>query len=288
MFSRLADDDLCLMVMIRQFEQALLRLFGEGMVDGTTHTCIGQEYVPVALTPLLAKGDYVFSNHRGHGHYLALYRDPVALLAEIMGRTGGVCEGIGGSQHLHQDTFFATGVQGESLPLAVGAALHLKSSGSVALAYIGDGTFGEGAVYEALNMASLWEVPLIVVVENNGIAQTTPAGKHMAGSIRGRAAAFGIAYRHFGTQDVPAIRNELAPVFRTGKPLVIEFDTVRLGPHSKGDDTRDDAEIRALRQRDWCTAYEKAFPEQFAMAMTKAHQTVQGAIAEVVTREPVS
>ncbi|MBP2326806.1 pyruvate dehydrogenase E1 component alpha subunit [Kibdelosporangium banguiense] len=274
--------------MIRRFEEALLRLFGEGMIDGTTHTCLGQEYVPVALTPLLAEGDYVFSNHRGHGHYLARHQDPVALLAEIMGRAGGVCEGVGGSQHLHQETFFSTGVQGESLPLAVGAALHLKRSGGVALAYIGDGTFGAGAVYEALNMASLWDVPVIVAVENNRIAQTTPIGKHMAGSVRARAAAFDIAYRHFETQDLPVIRNELAPVFRSGSPLIIEFDTVRLGPHSKGDDTRDEAELHALRQRDWCAAYETAFPELFAEIDARARRTVQNAIAEVVSREPAS
>lgn len=284
----LTDDDLGLLLLIRRFEQALLRLFGEGLIDGTTHTCIGQEYVPVAMKPLLADGDYVFSNHRGHGHYLARHQDPVALLAEIMGRAGGVCAGVGGSQHLHQDTYFSTGVQGESLPMAVGAALHLKHTGGIALAYIGDGTFGEGAVYEALNMASLWEVPLIVVVENNRIAQTTPVAQHMAGSIGARAAAFGIAYRYFETQDIPAIRDELAPLIRTGKPLVVEFDTVRLGPHSKGDDTRDEAEVQALRARDWCAAYEKAFPEQFATADAKARHTVDGAVAEVISRELVS
>jgi pyruvate dehydrogenase E1 component alpha subunit len=284
----LTDDDLGLLLLIRRFEQALLRLFGEGLIDGTTHTCIGQEYVPVALKPLLADGDYVFSNHRGHGHYLARHQDPVALLAEIMGRAGGVCAGVGGSQHLHQDTYFSTGVQGESLPIAVGAALHLKHTGGLALAYIGDGTFGEGAVYEALNMASLWEVPLIVVVENNRIAQTTPLAQHMAGSIRARAAGFDIAYRYFETHDIPAIRSELAPLMRTGKPLVVEFDTIRLGPHSKGDDTRDEAEVLALHARDWCAAYEKAFPEQFATADTAARHIVDSAVAEVISRELVS
>ena len=89
------DEDLYLMLLIRRFEQALLRLFGEGRIAGTTHACLGQEYVPVALRPLLRTGDHVFSNHRGHGHYLARHEDPVGLLAEITGRIGGVCAGVG-------------------------------------------------------------------------------------------------------------------------------------------------------------------------------------------------
>jgi TPP-dependent pyruvate/acetoin dehydrogenase alpha subunit len=96
--SRLADDDLALLLLIRHFEQAVLDLFGQGKLHGTTHTCLGQEYIPVALAPLLGDRDYVFSNHRGHGHYLARFEDPSGLLAEVMGRDGAVCRGVGGSQ----------------------------------------------------------------------------------------------------------------------------------------------------------------------------------------------
>ena len=124
--SRLGDDDLELLLLIRHFELKLLELYGRGDLNGTTHTCLGQEYVPVALRPLLGDGDHVFSNHRGHGHYLARFRDPHGLLAEIMGREGAVCGGVGGSQHLHRDRYLSTGVQGESLPVAAGVALHLK------------------------------------------------------------------------------------------------------------------------------------------------------------------
>ncbi|WP_327044007.1 thiamine pyrophosphate-dependent dehydrogenase E1 component subunit alpha [Microbispora sp. NBC_01189] len=286
------DDDLYLMLLIRRFEEELLRLFGQGLIDGTTHTCIGQEYVPVALAPLLRDGDHLFSNHRGHGHYLARFRDPVPLLAEITGREGGVCRGVGGSQHLRRGTYLSSGVQGESVPVAVGAALHLRreGGGALALAYVGDGTFGEGAVYEALNMARLWEVPLVLAVENNHIAQTTPLRHHLAGSVRGRAEAFDAAYRLVTSRDVMEIRGELKPCLRRvrdgGGPLVVEFDTVRLGPHSKGDDTRDADEVRALRERDWLAAYSRHFPGRVEAADAAARATVEAAVHEVLAREP--
>jgi pyruvate dehydrogenase E1 component alpha subunit len=284
------DRDLRMLLLIRRFEEALLRLFGEGAIGGTTHTCLGQEYIPVALTPLLREPDYIFSNHRGHGHYLARFDDPVSLLAEIMGRAGGPCHGVGGSQHLHRDTFFSTGVQGESLPVAVGCALHLKRAGAggLALAYIGDGTFGQGAVYEALNMARLWSAPLVVVAENNHIAQTTPADRNMGGTIAGRAAAFGLDYQHVASTDVAAARERLAaPLQRVRDghgPLVAEFDTVRLGPHSKGDDTRGPEELRRLRERDWHAACERSFPGQLAAADAVATARIDAAVAEVKAR----
>jgi pyruvate dehydrogenase E1 component alpha subunit len=290
---RIDDDDLQTLLTIRRFEEALLRLFGEGLLDGTTHTCLGQEYVPVAVTALLDRRDVVFSNHRGHGHYLARYPDPVPLLAEIMGREGGLCAGVGGSQHLHRDTYFSTGVQGESLPLATGVAVHLKRAepGAMALVYVGDGTMGEGAVYEALNMAALWKLPLCVVVENNHVAQTTPTTAHLAGSIRGRAEAFGIAHHAVAGCDVPAIRAALAPplaAVRAGAPLVVEFDTVRLGPHSKGDDTRDQAQLAAVRRRDWAARYAAAFPEQFDAVDARVRAAVERAVAEVTARPPAT
>lgn len=288
--SRLAGEDLATMLLIRHFEQSLLDLFARGELSGTTHTCLGQEYVPVAVSGLLAPGDWVFSNHRGHGHYLARFDDPDGLLAEIMGRQGAVCGGVGGSQHILRDRYLSTGVQGESLPLATGAALRLSRTepGLLACAYIGDGTWGEGAVYEALNLAALWRLPLLVVVEHNGIAQTTPTAHQLAGSIGARAAGFGIPHLRLDTVDVPTIRAELAPLLaqvRSGPgPLVVELVTHRLGPHSKGDDTRPAGERERVRAADWYSRYQAAHPDQFTPADAAARDRVAAVVSQVFAR----
>lgn len=288
----LSDDDLGLLLLIRYFERKLLDLFGQGLIQGTTHTCLGQEHVPVALAPLLDERDFVFSNHRGHGHYLARFRDPYGLLAEITGREGAVCGGVGGSQHILSGRYLSTGVQGESLPVAAGTALHLRDAepGALALAYVGDGTWGEGAVYEALNMAALWRLPLVVVTENNGIAQTTPTSAHLAGTIGDRARAFGCRYAHVGSRDVGEIRDTLRPlVERTRQgagPLVVEFATHRLGPHSKGDDTRSAEELRHARDHDWYPREGAAVSPRFARMDAEAREFVEVVAGEVLARPP--
>jgi pyruvate dehydrogenase E1 component alpha subunit len=289
--ARYTDADLESLLTIRCFEEKVLDLFTRGAIAGTTHTCLGQEHIPVALMPLL-RDDFVLSNHRGHGHYLARFGDPSGLLAELMGRAGAVCRGVGGSQHIHREGYLSTGVQGESLPVAVGVALHLRHGGAkrIAAVFVGDGTWGEGAVYEALNMAQLWRAPVLVVVENNGIAQSTPTERHMAGTIAGRAAAFGIPHHRLTTLDIGAIRALVAPwiaaVRHTGGPLVLEFDTVRLGPHSKGDDTRDVGELRRLRERDWYHWYARWHPEHLAAIEPAVRARIDRLAAEVADRPP--
>jgi acetoin:2,6-dichlorophenolindophenol oxidoreductase subunit alpha len=284
-----ADQDLETLLLIRHFELALLDLFERGALNGTTHTCLGQESVPVAVSGLLRDDDHVFSNHRGHGHYLARFRDPHGLLAEIMGRTGAVCGGVGGSQHIRRPGYLSTGVQGESLPVAVGTALHLRRThpGALVCAYIGDGTWGEGSVYEALNLAALWRLPLLVIVEHNGIAQSTPTTVAMAGTIADRAKAFGIAHVGIDSTDIAAIRDRLRPLLaevRAGAPLVAEFRTHRLGPHSKGDDTREASIIRAARDHDWySTRTDDAF-----RALDAAQRDYVAAVVAEVSERPAS
>lgn len=289
---QVADEDLELMLVIRHFEWKLLELFERGELNGTTHTCLGQEYIPVALRPLLADGDFVFSNHRGHGHYLARFQDPAGLLAEITGRAGAVCNGVGGSQHILRDGYLSTGVQGESLPVAAGVAHNLKRGGTGLLAcvHIGDGTWGEGAVYEALNMAALWRLPLLVVVEHNGIAQSTPTGLQMAGTVAARARAFGIDHHRTASADIGRIRAELGPLVarvRTeSRPLVAEFVTHRLGPHSKGDDTRSLAERDEAQAGDWYARYQADFPEQAGRVEARARARIEAVAREVAARPP--
>ncbi|WP_158842366.1 thiamine pyrophosphate-dependent dehydrogenase E1 component subunit alpha [Saccharothrix deserti] len=289
----LSDDDLASLVGIRHFELALLRMFGAGELNGTTHTCLGQEYVPVALAPLL-RDDFVLSNHRGHGHYLARYRDPEGLLAEIMGREGAVCSGVGGSQHVHRDGFLSTGVQGQSVPLAVGIGLRFKRAGErrVAAAFIGDGTWGEGAVYEGLNMAALWQVPVLVVVEHNGIAQSTPTELQLAGTIAARAAAFDVDFTEVVTKDIADIRAQVAPVVARvrdeHRPAVVQFTTHRLGPHSKGDDTRGAEELAALREWDWHGELAARLGQRFRAIDDKERDEVERIVERVRNRPPAT
>ncbi len=286
----IADSDLSLMLSIRYFEQELLALFAREQINGTTHTCLGQEYIPVTINDLLIAEDFLLSNHRGHGHYIARFGDPQGLLAEITGRVGAICNGVGGSQHIYRSGYLSTGVQGENVPVAAGIALHLKRTHAHALAlvYIGDGTWGEGSVYEALNIVQLWGLPLVVVVENNGIAQSTPIERNMAGTIEGRARAFGVAYAAVHGTDVMAIRRTLTPYFQavraTRQPLIVEFKTYRQGPHSKGDDTRSPQALAALQQFDWYQRYQQAFPEQFQRLATDARASITTLVEQVLTQ----
>ena len=170
---------------IRRFEESLLELFERGLLNGTTHACIGQEADAVAIVEHLSDDDHVFSNHRCHGHFLARTGDALGLMAEIMGKPEGVCGGIGGSQHLCAPGFKSNGIQGGIVPNAAGIALakQLDGGGGLSVVFIGDGTLGEGATYETLNLASLWKLPLVVVLEDNEWAQSTPASANLAGSM---------------------------------------------------------------------------------------------------------
>ena len=190
-------------VLIRRFEERLLSLFSEGKLNGTLHTCIGQEWSGIAVCEALLPRDTIFSNHRGHGHYLSRTGDVSGLLAEVMGRATGVSGGVGGTQHLFGEGFYSSGVQGGLTPVAVGSGLAHKLQGraNISVAFIGDGTLGQGVFYESLNIASKWEAPVVFVVENNGYAQSTPSSQTIAGSVEGRAAAFDIRSWHGSTWE---------------------------------------------------------------------------------------
>jgi len=243
--------------LVRTVEEQLLQLFADGKLSGTTHTCIGQEMAAVALAAALdRRRDVVVSNHRCHGHYLAWTDDPDGLLAEVMGKATGVCGGLGGSQHLSAAGFFSNGIQGGIVPVAAGLAFarKLAAGGGIAAVCIGDGTLGEGVVYETLNIAAKWNLPLLIVLENNLYAQSTSQSETLAGDICARAAAFGIATFHGDTwrhEDLTALlRSAAATVRGDCRPVFVRVDTYRLAAHSKGDDDRDPQEIDRYRRRD--------------------------------------
>ena len=243
------------MAIIRELESRLLQLHQQNEIFGTTHTCLGQESSAVGIVNAIDRyRDTIWSSHRCHGHFIAYCGQVTALLAEVMGRTGGACRGRGGSQHLSWGRFHSSGVQGGLVPLALGTAMAGRDDGEISIVFLGDGTMGEGILYEGLNLASLWSLPVLFVVEDNGIAQTTPSELGVSGSIADRAKPFGI--RSFSTQEagaveIHALAQEVVGFVRgEGRPAWLHLQTVRLGPHSKGDDTRSEEELVALRERD--------------------------------------
>lgn len=256
MFTELKPRFYYQMLLVRLFEERVFELFTKGELFGTTHACIGQEANAVAVINHLNDNDIIVSNHRCHGHYLVRTGDVKGLLAELMGKSGGVCGGRGGSQHLCKDNFYTNGIQGSMVPIAAGMALaeKKKQSNAITVLFIGDGTFGEGIVYETFNMISLWQVPILVVVENNFYAQTTPISLNTAGSLSNRAKAFNISVDEVRSNDVVVLYrlfDEIVRVVREKKqPHVQIIHTYRLCPHSKGDDYRSREEIGEWEKSD--------------------------------------
>jgi TPP-dependent pyruvate/acetoin dehydrogenase alpha subunit len=245
------------MYLIRRLEESLLDLFAAGKLVGTTHTCIGQEANAAGVIAHLEHGrDAIVSNHRCHGHYVAFTDDVFGLVCEVMGKQAGVCGGKGGSQHLCNNGFYSNGVLGSTLPVAAGMALaeRERGSGAVTTVFMGDGALGQGVVYETFNIASLWSLPLLFVLENNFYAQSTPQHLNLAGSIVDRARAFGIEALQLKTTDVTEIHTAAGEAIDRMRerpaPFFLVVDTYRFSPHSKGDDFRDAAEIDAARRRD--------------------------------------
>ncbi|MCK5863168.1 MAG: pyruvate dehydrogenase, partial [Candidatus Hydrogenedentes bacterium] len=244
------------MALIRCFEENILKLFSQGRIGGTTHTCIGQEAVPVALGENLTEDDYLFCPHRCHGYFIAYGGAPKSLISEMMGKESGVCAGRGGSQHLHYRRFFSNGIQGGIVGNAVGAALalKLKNEAGIAVAVLGDGTLGEGLVYESLNFAALKELPILFLLENNRYAQTTPSHIAISGSMTARAQAFGVQAHETDCSDVVELSSLLAEriqAIRTDqRPFFQVVNTYRLAAHSKGDDTRSKKEIAQHWEKD--------------------------------------
>jgi TPP-dependent pyruvate/acetoin dehydrogenase alpha subunit len=253
------DNDIALfktMLLIRRFEERLLEEFSSGKINGTTHVYIGQEADAAGIFSVADPEDIVFSNHRCHGHFLAYGGEPYRLAAELMGRSTGLVGGRGGSQHIQWRNFYSNGVQGGIVPVAVGMAFAEKTrrTGKITLAFIGDGTLGEGSLYESLNISALWKLPLLIVLENNHYAQTTPVELGVAGSMAGRFSAFGIPVLERDTTDVLEIRSaavEIVGIVRSGGgPGCLILNTYRFSAHSKGDDPRSTEELSRIRAFD--------------------------------------
>ena len=188
------------MLLIRGFEERVAALYRDGEVPGFVHLSIGQEAAAVGACWPLQPADVITSTHRGHGHCLAKGLDPLGMFAELMGKDQGTNRGRGGSMHIADPKlgiFGANGIVAAGLPIAVGAATagQLRADGSVAVAFFGDGASAQGAFHEAMNLAAVWELPVIFFCENNGYAEFSPAATQHAASLERRAAGYGVGYR---------------------------------------------------------------------------------------------
>jgi 2-oxoisovalerate dehydrogenase E1 component len=253
LLSRLGKD----MLFVRRLEEFILELFSAGQLNGTTHAYIGQEAVAAGLFDHLDENDTVFSNHRCHAHYLLHQHDPVGLLAELMGRQGGTCGGVGGSQHLHRGRFYSNGVQGGIAPALVGltwAARYKGEAQGIGVVFLGDGTLGQGQVYEAFNLASLWGLPVLFVIEHNGYSQSTPSHLQIAGEVGLRPQAFGIPLHEVASNDVVEVHQTAGAAVQfvrtQRKPAALLCHTFRLCSHSKSDDARPEELIAPWREKD--------------------------------------
>src|SRR5665213_3195359 len=281
-------------LLIRTVEEKFLSLFSEGKLNGTVHTCVGQEFSALAFAGQLQKKYFVFSNHRCHGHYIAFTNDVRGLLAELLGKASGTCGGIGSSQHLCNSNFFSNGIQGGIVPVAAGYALanKLKKNGAIGVVYIGDGTLGEGVLYETMNIISKWQIPLLIVCENNFYAQSTHQSVTLAGDILQRAQAFDIK-TFAGTTNDPSLLMEQAEeaisyVREQSKPLFFLVETYRLNPHSKGDDNREKEGINEYRQKDFLEIFSKEEPAYYNNYLKEVSTDVNNWVNEIFEESETS
>jgi TPP-dependent pyruvate/acetoin dehydrogenase alpha subunit len=256
-----------MMVLIRQTELRLSRLFADGEVPGFIHLSIGQEAVPAGVAASLEPSDTVASTHRGHGHALAKGMALERFFLEIMGREQGICGGRGGSMHvadLSIGMLGANGIVGAGISIALGSALahQVRGGRQIAVVFFGDGAIAEGVLHESLNLAALWKLPLLAVCENNGWAEFAPTSRQVAPQLGALAAAFRIPHTEVDGNDVEEVADAAAAIVAQmrsgGGPQVLECRTTRVRGHFEGDPQKyrdpielggpDDALARARRR----------------------------------------
>ena len=250
------------MLLIRRFEERAGQLYGMGLIGGFCHLYIGQEAVVVGMQAAITGDDAVVTSYRDHGHMLACGMDPRGVMAELTGRIGGYSKGKGGSMHMfsrEKNFFGGHGIVGAQVPIGTGIAFAHKYNGHkrVSLTYFGDGAVNQGQVYESLNMAALWKLPCIYVIENNKYAMGTSVERSAAGkALAERGAAYGIPGEQVDGMDVLAVKEAGERVVAAAKagegPAILEVMTYRYRGHSMADPElyRLKDEIEAAKRRD--------------------------------------
>ncbi|MFZ2868651.1 pyruvate dehydrogenase (acetyl-transferring) E1 component subunit alpha [Zavarzinia sp.] len=247
------------MLLIRRFEEKAGQMYGMGLIGGFCHLYIGQEAVVVGMQAALKQGDAVITGYRDHGHMLAAGMDPKGVMAELTGRSGGYSRGKGGSMHMfskEKQFYGGHGIVGAQVPLGTGIAFAMKyrKTDNVCLAYFGDGAANQGQVYESFNMAELWSLPVIYVIENNQYAMGTAVARASAQTkLHRRGDSFNIPGKEVDGMDVIAVREagrEAVKWARDGKgPFLLEMKTYRYRGHSMSDPAkyRSKEEVQKMR-----------------------------------------
>jgi len=251
------------MLLIRRFEEKAGQLYGMGLIGGFCHLYIGQEAVVVGLEAAARDGDKRITSYRDHGHMLACGMDPNGVMAELTGRSGGYSKGKGGSMHMfskEKNFYGGHGIVGAQVPLGAGLAFadRYRENNCVTFTYFGDGAANQGQVYETFNMAALWKLPVIFVIENNQYAMGTAQERSTSSpEIYTRGEAFGIKGEAVDGMDVIAVKtagDKAADYCRAGKgPYILEIKTYRYRGHSMSDPAkyRTREEVQKMRaQRD--------------------------------------
>lgn len=264
------------MLRIRRFDERASKMVKRGQIPGTVHTSIGQEAQVVGACMALGDHDYMSGNHRSHGHPIGKGSPLGPLMAELVGKADGVCGGKGGSLHLADfavGSLGESGIVGSSIPIATGAALSSKvlGNGRVSLAFFGDGAANQGCLYEAMNIAGVWDLPVVFLCENNQYALSTPAHTVTSGVIADRAAGFGMpGVRVEDGQDVLAVHEAVSTAVERARsgagPTLVEVVTYRFNEHSEGlrlgTDYRNADERAAWVERDPIVLFRRVLVER--------------------------
>jgi pyruvate dehydrogenase E1 component alpha subunit len=249
------------MLMIRRLEERAGQMYGMGLIGGFCHLYIGQEAVVVGMQSVLKKGDSIITSYRDHGHMVACGMEPSGILAELTGRSGGYSKGKGGSMHMfsRESGFFGGhGIVAAQVPIGTGLAFAHKyrGDGGVCVTYLGDGAVNQGQVYESFNMAALWQLPVVYVIENNKYAMGTSIERASATTdLCRRGSAYGIPGKEADGMDVLAVREASRKAVahaRQGKgPYILEMQTYRYRGHSMSDPAkyRTKEEVQQMRQQ---------------------------------------
>ena len=249
------------MAAIRGFETSSERLLKRGELTGNVHLSIGQEAVAAGVCDVLRRDDHITTTHRGHGHCIAKGGDPERMFAELLGRATGYCGGKAGSMHIADPAtgnLGATAIVGGGIAIAAGAALSAQVRGTdgVAVAFFGEGAVAEGSFHEALNLAAVWDLPLVLVCENNGYAELTPVAVHLRAPVHALATPHGIPGVQVDGNDVLAVRaaadTAVARARAGDGPSLLECTTYRWSGHYVGDPERyrSQEEVASWRERD--------------------------------------